>query len=103
MSVRRNAKKSRKAAEEFSFTAEDFLTLLESQNGLCALTGVELTPMNAEVELIEPFKQQGRANIDNFYLVDRRLSPLARNLSKKEIAELAGEILAWQNKGNRGK
>lgn len=79
--------------KEFKFFAQDFWSLIEKQKYKCALTGRELTPHNTEVELREPRKEKGRADMSNHYLVDRDVSPLCRNLSQEEISKLALEIV----------
>lgn len=82
----------------FKFTAKDFYALLEKQFGKCALTNRELTPISCEVELIEPDKEEGKFDNDNFYMVCRELKFLCRNLSGTEIIHLCAEIIKHRGK-----
>ena len=75
------------------FYAEDFYGLLNKQKYRCALTNRELTPANTEVELRDPHRVKGRAELDNHYLIDKAISPTARHLSEDEIIKLAIEIV----------
>ena len=83
---------------EFKFFAKDFWELMEKQNHRCALTGRIFEPINTEIELREPNLREGRFEKSNFYLIDKALSALARNLSEDEIIELAVEIIQFWGK-----
>jgi hypothetical protein len=89
-----------RANKEFKFFADDFWSLITKQKYKCALTGRELTPMNTEVELRKPriSLDQGRAEIDNHYMVDKAVSQLCRYLSEDEIIDLAAEIIKCRGK-----
>lgn len=89
-----------RANQEYKFFAEDFWNLITGQKYKCALTGRELTPMNTEVELRRPkiSLEQGRAAIDNHYLVDKAPSQLCRYLSEDEIIDLAAEVIRYRGK-----
>lgn len=86
--------------KEFKFFAEDFWNLFNSQNGKCALTARELTELTTEVELRNPklTKEQGRAEFDNHYIVDKDVKHLARNISEDDIIMLAIEIVKTRGK-----
>jgi len=83
---------------EFKFFAKDFWELMEKQNHKCALTGRKFEPINTEIELREPNLGVGRFEKSNFFLIDKALSALARNLSEDEIIELAAEIIKFRGK-----
>ncbi len=89
-----------RANKEFKFFAEDFWQLINNQKYKCALTGKELTPTNTEVELRKPkiTLEQGRAEMNNHYLVDRNLSQLCRYLTEDEIISIAIEIIKYRGK-----
>ncbi|MBX7088603.1 MAG: hypothetical protein K1X70_19370 [Leptospirales bacterium] len=84
--------------EKTKFFAEDFWKLIESQKYRCALTGIELTPNNTELELKEPYKEKGRAEFCNHYLVTRAISFMARHIPEQEIIDLAIEIVKHRGK-----
>ncbi len=83
---------------ELKFFAEDFWELMEKQNHQCALTGRKFEPINTEIELREPNLRESRFDKNNFYLIDKDLSPLARHLSEDEIINLAVEIIQFRGK-----
>ncbi|PJZ57471.1 hypothetical protein [Leptospira barantonii] len=89
-------KKTIKPKATFKFTANDFYELLDKYDRKCALTGRILTPMTAEIELIEPYKKIGIEEKENHYLVDKSISYLARHISEGEIIELAVEIIRFR-------
>ena len=84
--------------QNFKFTAKDFWKLLEEQEKVCPVSGASLTPMNTEIELRNhDLKGKERLSMKNHYLVDVRVSKLARHYNETEIIELAVEII--QNRG----
>lgn len=83
-------------SEKLKFTSTDFYDLLEKQERKCALTGVELTPLNTELELIDCNRVDGKFDMKNFYLIDKDLKFLARQLSKVQIIELCKKVLECQ-------
>ncbi|PJZ59511.1 hypothetical protein [Leptospira adleri] len=87
------SKADRRTKAKFKFTANDFKELLKKQDRKCALTGRELTALTVEVELREPYKNEGIESLDNHYLVDRSLSFLARHVNEKDIIDVAAEII----------
>ncbi len=84
--------------EQFKFRAEDFWNLLDKQQKRCALSNRELTPLNCEVELINPNKKDGRFNLDNFYLIDKDLKYLCRYLSEDEVIDLCAIVIKHRGK-----
>ncbi|MCE9597035.1 MAG: hypothetical protein K8S54_03625 [Spirochaetia bacterium] len=88
----------RKKNEKFKFFSEHFWKLMKDQGGCCALTGRKLTPDNTEVELKEPYKEEGRTEFDNHYLVIRSLAAMARYASEEEIIGIAIEIVKHRGK-----
>lgn len=87
-----------KRGETFRFFAKHFWELMKSQNGSCALTGRKFTPDNVEVELKEPYKESGRTDFSNHYLILRPLAAMARYASEEEIIDLAVEIVKFRGK-----
>ena len=85
---------------EVKFFSEDFYKILASQNRKCALTGRTLNPINTELEFRNPILYEGRFENENFYLLDRAVSYLARHLSEEEIINLAVEIIKYRGKDN---
>ena len=83
----------KKKNENFRFFAEHFWKLMKDQKGCCALTGRKLTPDNTEVELKEPYRENGRTDYPNHYLVIRSLAAMARYASENEIIDIAIEII----------
>lgn len=79
--------------EQFRFRAEDFWNLLEKQGKRCALSNRELTPLRCEVELKNPNKEEGRFDMDNFYLVDKDLKYMCRYLSESEVIDLCAIVI----------
>jgi len=88
----------KKRNEKFRFFAEHFWLKMKSQKGWCALTGRKLTPDNTEVELKEPYKEEGRTEFDNHYLIIRSLAAMARYASESEIIDIAIEIVKYRGK-----
>lgn len=84
--------------EKFKFFAEHFWKLMKDQAGCCALTGRKLTPDNTEVELREPYKEEGRTDFENHYLILRSLGAMARYASETEIIDIAIEIVKHRGK-----
>jgi len=89
---------AKKRNESFRFFAEHFWKLMKDQNGCCALTGRQLTPDNTEVELKEPYKEKGRTEFSNHYLILRSLAFMARYASEDEIIQTAIEIVQHRGK-----
>ena len=87
----------KKKSESLKFFASHFWSMLKNQKG-CALTGRSLTPDNTEVELKEPFKETGRTDFSNHYLIIRSLAALARYASEDEIINLAIEIVEYRGR-----
>ncbi|MBL8021670.1 MAG: hypothetical protein JNM27_18505 [Leptospirales bacterium] len=88
----------KKRNEKFKFFAEHFWKLMKDQGGCCALTGRKLTPDNTEVELKQPYKEIGRTEFDNHYLVIRSVAAMARYASESEIIDTAIEIVKHRGK-----
>ena len=84
--------------ETFRFFAEHFWLLYKKQGGCCALTGRKLTPDTTEVELKEPYKEQGRTEFENHYLIIRSIAAMARYASEQEILDVAIEIVRHRGK-----
>ena len=95
--TKKTSKKSAKK-EPIKFFAKSFWALMKEQNYKCALTGRELTPDNTEVELREPFRERGRTEIDNHYIVVRDLAYTARHVKEEAIVQLAAEIIQYRGK-----
>ena len=91
-------KKAAKKNEPIKFFARNFWSLMKEQDYKCALTGRELTPDNTEVELREPFRERGRTEIDNHYIVVRDLAYTARHVAEEAIVQLAAEIIEYRGK-----
>ena len=91
-------KKTAKKQEPIKFFARNFWELMKEQNYKCALTGRELTPDNTEVELREPFRERGRTEIDNHYIVVRDLAYTARHVAEEAIIRLAADIIEYRGK-----
>jgi hypothetical protein len=87
-----------KNKEPVKFFARHFWDLMKSQKYQCALTGRELTPDNTEVELREPFRDRGRTEIVNHYIVVRDLAYTARHVSEPAMIQLAAEIIEYRGK-----
>ncbi len=85
-------------SKEFKFFAEHFWQLMEKQQKRCALSGRELTPINTEVELVNPLEKNmdKRKAISNHYLVDKDISHICRYISKTDIIKLCKEVLKHQ-------
>jgi len=88
----------KKRGEGLKFFAEHFWKLMKNQGGLCALSGRSLTPDLTEVELKLPFKEEGRTEFSNHYLIVRPLASIARYASEQEIIDLAIEIVKCRGK-----
>ncbi len=91
-------KKTAKKKEPIKFFAKHFWELMKEQDYKCALTGRELTPDNTEVELREPFRERGRTEIENHYIVVRDLAYTARHVQEDSIVHLAAEIIQYRGK-----
>ncbi|MEQ9364265.1 MAG: hypothetical protein RIF32_08490 [Leptospirales bacterium] len=91
-------KKTAKKKEPIKFFAANFWSLMQEQDYKCALTGRELTPDNTEVELREPFRERGRTEIDNHYIIVRDLAYTARHVKEEAIVQLAAEIIQYRGK-----
>ncbi len=91
-------KKATKKKEPIKFFAKNFWSLMKDQDYKCALTGRELTPDNTEVELREPFRERGRTELDNHYIVVRDLAYTARHVKEDAIVQLAAEIIQFRGK-----
>ena len=72
--------------------------MMKDQEYKCALTGRELTPDNTEVELREPFRERGRTEIDNHYIIVRDLAYTARHVKEEAIIKLAAAIIQFRGK-----
>ena len=85
-------------SKEYQFFSEQFWDLMKKQGKRCALSGVELTPVNTEVELVDPKEtdMNKRKALKNHYLVCRDVSYLSRHLQKNEIIRLCKDILKYQ-------
>ncbi|EQA69822.1 hypothetical protein [Leptospira noguchii] len=91
-----NKKKIEKEQATFKFSSKDFYDLLEKCQKKCSLTGRTLSPLTAEIELREPYKQEGIEEIDNHYFVHKTVSYLARYVSEEEIIEVAADIIRFR-------
>ena len=98
MTKKASKKKAAKRKEPIKFFAKNFWALMKEQDYKCALTGRELTPDNTEVELREPFRERGRTEIDNHYIVVRDLAYTARHVKEGAIVQLAAEIIQFRGK-----
>jgi hypothetical protein len=58
----------------------------------------KLTPDTTEVELKEPYRETGRTDFDNHYLVIRSIAAMARYASEEEILDIAIEIVKHRGK-----
>jgi hypothetical protein len=92
------SKKKIKKKEPIKFFAKNFWEMMQEQDYKCALTGRELTPDNTEVELREPFRERGRTEIDNHYIIVRDLAYTARHVKEDAIVQLAAEIIQYRGK-----
>lgn len=84
--------------DSFRFFAEHFWALYKKQNGCCALTGRKLTPDTTEVELRQPYKEKGRTDFDNHYLIIRSIAAMARYATEDDILDVAIEIVRHRGK-----
>jgi hypothetical protein len=96
--TKKTNKKAAKKKEPIKFFAKNFWALMKEQDYKCALTGRELTPDNTEVELREPFRERGRTEIDNHYIVVRDLAYTARHVTEEAIIQLAADIIQSRGK-----
>jgi hypothetical protein len=94
----KKASKASKKKEPIKFFAKNLWSLMKEQDYKCALTGRELTPDNTEVELREPFRERGRTEIENHYIVVRDLAYTARHVTEDSIVQLAAEIIQFRGK-----
>jgi hypothetical protein len=98
MTKKTSKKKAAKKKEPIKFFAKNFWEMMREQEYKCALTGRELTPDNTEVELREPFRERGRTEIDNHYIIVRDLAYTARHVKEESIIQLAAEIIQYRGK-----
>lgn len=96
--TKKTSKKKAAKKEPIKFFARHFWEMMKEQDYKCALTGRELTPDNTEVELREPFRERGRTEIDNHYIVVRDLAYTARHVKEEAIVQLAAEIIQYRGK-----
>lgn len=84
-----------------SLSVEDLLTLLEKQNGKCALTGSDLTcelglgmihMTNVSIDRIRP---GGPYSLDNIRLVCRIANVMKWNMSDQELKEWCKKIISY--------
>ncbi len=92
------SKKKAAKKEPIKFFAANFWEMMKEQEYKCALTGRDLTPDNTEVELREPFRERGRTEIDNHYIIVRDLAYTARHVKEEAIVQLAAEIIQYRGK-----
>ncbi|WP_061236446.1 hypothetical protein [Leptospira santarosai] len=86
-------KKGEYEENEMSYGAKDFWNIIQKQKGKCAITGRELTPLNTQIELRDPYKEKDRLSLTNIYAVEKSVSYLARHYSELDIVNLAVEII----------
>ncbi|MEQ9363938.1 MAG: hypothetical protein RIF32_06835 [Leptospirales bacterium] len=98
MTKKTSKRKVAKKKEPIKFFAANFWSLMQEQDYRCALTGRELTPDNTEVELREPFRESGRTEIDNHYIIVRDVAYTARHVKEEAIVQLAAEIVQYRGK-----
>ncbi len=96
--TKKTSKKKNTKKEPIKFFAKNFWKMMKEQDYKCALTGRELTPDNTEVELREPFRERGRTEIDNHYIIVRDLAYTARHVKEEAIVQLAAEIIQFRGK-----
>lgn len=90
---------------KFDLTLEQLLELWDKQNGLCAISGLEMTTikgkgkmlLNASIDRIQPGQDY---TISNVQLVCSHVNMMKSNLTEEELLEFCRAILKNQNINN---
>jgi 5-methylcytosine-specific restriction endonuclease McrA len=92
----RNGGKSEKSpapASTGKVTIKSLLKLLETQGGLCALTGRVLTPENVAVDHIEPYSAGvGQHCLENIQLIVREANSAKGTMSNVAFIEMCHDV-----------
>lgn len=70
--------------------------LIETQEYRCALSGVVLTPDEAELDHVVPFEQGGAHTKDNVQWVHRDINRMKSQMRQVEFVEWCRKVAAWQ-------
>jgi hypothetical protein len=76
--------------------AEFLKRLIEKQEYRCALSGVVLTPDEAELDHTVPFEQGGRHTKANVQWVHKEVNRMKSQMRQVEFVEWCRKVAAWQ-------
>jgi hypothetical protein len=76
--------------------AEFLKRLIERQDYRCALSGVVLTPDEAELDHTVPFEQGGKHTRANVQWVHREVNRMKAQMRQVEFVEWCRKVAAWQ-------
>lgn len=83
---------------EASVTAADLMKKIRNQNFKCALSGIKLTPENAQLDHIEPLSEGGTNAIDNLQWLDARVNKAKGTMSQDEFVDMCERICRKQSR-----
>ena len=102
--VQHQTQSSDKATKEKSgtkVTTMNLKRLLLKQENKCALSGIELTVENIELDHIIPLADGGSHSMENVQLVCREINRMKGVLSDARFVELCKKV-AWRERGEVG-
>ena len=76
-------------------TSKRLRQLLEYQEYMCSLTGVELEPETTEADHIVPRSLGGLNTIENIQLVTKQANRAKGTMPNDEFIELCRQVAAW--------
>ena len=83
-------------------TRGELIGLIKSQKFKCALSGVSMSPSNAELDHIVPVSDGGGHNIANLQVVHKAINRMKGTMSNDQFIEWC-ERVARASKGTSGK
>lgn len=78
--------------KESRVTAKALLKLIQSQNYVCALSGVELTPENAAIDHKIPVSRGGAHDISNLQVLHENVNMAKRNMLPEEFVDMCVKV-----------
>ena len=75
-------------------TIQSLRDLLREQNGRCAISGIELTPEDCELDHIQAIANGGSHSMGNVQLLNSNINRMKGTMSNQEFIELAKKIAA---------
>ena len=82
-------------------TAKRIRRLVEQQNERCALTGIQLTPDDANLDHIIPIASGGKHEMSNVQVVHKTINRMKGTLPQGEFIEWCGRVVKFADEAKQ--